>query len=63
MPATQPSTDPHALDVLCHQHHLEMRLNQGVRSEGDGTQAIAYGCTEPDCRVPSITTPLVDISC
>jgi hypothetical protein len=49
MPAVQPSED---LRALCHQHHLEMKLNGSFLSrEGDGTQAIAYGCTEPDCHV------------
>ena len=49
MPATQPSMD---LRPLCHEHHLEMRLNRSL-SNGDGgaTQAMAYRCTEPDCVV------------
>jgi hypothetical protein len=49
MPATQLSKDLH---VLCHEHHLEMKLNGSVlNAEGYETQAIAFGCTEPDCFV------------
>jgi hypothetical protein len=49
MPATQPSEDLH---VLCHEHHLEMKLKRNcLNSEGAKTQAIAFGCIEPDCFV------------
>ena len=49
MPATQPSKE---LRALCHEHHVEMRLNQGIlNSKGDPTQTLAYACTEPDCLV------------
>ena len=49
MPATRPSKDLH---VLCHEHHLEMKLNGSLLNvEGFETQAIAFGCTEPDCFV------------
>jgi len=49
MPATQPSKE---LRALCHEHHVEMRLNQRIlNSKGDGKHALAYACTEPDCLV------------
>jgi hypothetical protein len=49
MPATQANKD---LRPLCHEHLLEMRLNQSfLKNGGDATQATAYGCTEPDCPV------------
>ena len=49
MPATQPSTEFHA---LCHEHHIEMRLNQSLlKSKGEDTQTLSYACTEPDCLV------------
>jgi len=49
MPATQPSLD---LRPLCHEHHVEMRLNQSLlNGENGATQTIAYRCTEPDCAV------------
>jgi hypothetical protein len=50
MPGTQPSKE---LRALCHEHHVEMRLNQShLNSEGgDLTQTLAYACTEPDCLV------------
>jgi hypothetical protein len=49
MPATQPSKE---LRALCHEHHVEMRLNQSLsNSEGDATQTLAYACTDPDCPV------------
>jgi hypothetical protein len=38
MPATQPSKK---LRALCHEHHVEMRLNQ----------SLTYVCTEHDCLV------------
>jgi hypothetical protein len=49
MPGTQPSKE---LRALCHEHHVEMRLNQSfLNSEGDLKQALAYACTEHDCLV------------
>ena len=50
MPATQPSKE---LRAFCHEHHVEMRLNQNaLNSKGDNpTQTLAYACTEPDCFV------------
>ena len=49
MPATQPSKE---LRALCHEHHVEMRLNQGLsNSEGYATQTLAYACTDPHCLV------------
>jgi hypothetical protein len=49
MPGTQQSND---FRPLCHEHLLEMRPNSTfLNSEGDGTQAIAYACTERDCLV------------
>jgi hypothetical protein len=49
MPATQPSKE---LRALCHEHHVEMRLNQRIlNSKGDVKHIIAYACTEPDCLV------------
>jgi hypothetical protein len=50
MPATQPSKE---LRAFCHEHHVEMRLNQSpLNSERDDpTQTLAYACTEPDCLV------------
>src|SRR3981189_1874300 len=49
MPATQPSKE---LRALCHEHHVEMRLNQGIlNSKGDAKHTLAYACAEPDCLV------------
>jgi hypothetical protein len=49
MPATQPTKE---LRVLCHEHHVEMRLNQGIlNSKGEAKHTLAYACTEPDCLV------------
>jgi hypothetical protein len=49
MPATQPSKE---LRAFCHEHHVEMRLDQRLsNSEGGGTQTLAYACTKPDCLV------------
>ncbi len=49
MPATQPSKE---LRALCHEHHVEMKLNQSLlNSEGDATEMLAYACTESDCFV------------
>jgi hypothetical protein len=49
MPAAQPSKE---LRALCHEHHIEMRLNRShVNRNGDATQTPAYACTEPDCLV------------
>jgi len=43
MPAAQPGKE---LRALCHEHHVEMRLNQSlVNSHGDATQMLAYACT------------------
>jgi hypothetical protein len=49
MPATQPSKGLHA---LCYEHHLVMRLYQGLSNGGaNGKQTVVYACTEPDCLV------------
>jgi hypothetical protein len=49
MPAAQPSKE---LRAFCHEHHVEMRLNQSfVNNDGDATQMLAYACTKPDCLV------------
>jgi len=49
MPATQPSKE---LRALCHEHHVEMRLNPSLsNSAGDATQTLAYACTDPHCLV------------
>ncbi len=49
MPATQPSKE---LRPLCHEHHVEMKLNQRLpSSEGNATQALTYACAESDCFV------------
>jgi hypothetical protein len=48
MPATQLSKE---LRALCHEHHLEMRLNQGLLNSANGQQTLVYACTEPDCVV------------
>jgi len=49
MPATQPSKE---LRAFCHEHHVEMRLNQSLLNSKDGTtQTLAYACTKPDCLV------------
>ena len=48
---TQSIKDHH---VLCHQHHLEMKLHEILSESGrEGTQTIAftYACTEPKCTV------------
>ncbi len=49
MSATQPSKE---LRALCHEHHVEMRLNQSLsNSEGNAIQTLAYACTDPHCLV------------
>jgi len=49
MPAPQPSKE---LRALCHEHHVEMRLNQSfLNSPGDAAQMFAYACTKPACLV------------
>jgi hypothetical protein len=49
MLATLPSK---GLRALCHEHHVEMRLNQSLLdSEEDLTQKLAFACTESDCLV------------
>jgi hypothetical protein len=49
MLATQPSK---GLRALCHEHHVEMRLNQSLLDSEEGsTQKLAYACTESDCLV------------
>jgi hypothetical protein len=49
MPVSQPSK---GLRALCHEHHVEMSLNQSfLKSEGDAKHPLAYACTEPDCLV------------
>jgi len=40
------------LRALCHEHHVEMRLNKGFSNgEAQATQALTYACTAPDCLV------------
>jgi len=49
MPATQPSKE---VRPFCYEHHLEMRLTQGLSDTKDATaQTRSYACTEPDCLV------------
>jgi hypothetical protein len=51
MPVTELSRNYH---VLCHEHHLEMRLHEILLESGrEGKQILdlAFACTEPDCRV------------
>ena len=49
MLAAQPSKE---LRALCHEHHVEMRLNQSFsNSEDNAKHPLAYACTEPDCLV------------
>jgi hypothetical protein len=49
MPAAQPSKE---LRSLCHEHHVEMRRNEGASRNGGGArQTLAYACTEPGCLV------------
>jgi hypothetical protein len=49
MPATQPSKE---LRALCHEHHVEMRLNPSLlNTDGDAAETFAYACAEPDCLV------------
>jgi hypothetical protein len=49
MSAIQPSKE---LRALCHEHHVEMRLNQGFsQGEREVTQTLTYACTAPDCLV------------
>jgi hypothetical protein len=41
-----------ALQPLCHEHHLQMRLTQVPLYTGSGAaQTLAYACPEPDCLV------------
>ncbi len=41
-----------ALQPLCHEHHLEMRLIQVPLQAGSGTpQTLVYACPGPDCLV------------
>jgi hypothetical protein len=40
------------LHPLCHEHHVEMELNQILVTTGsDRTQVIAFACPERDCGV------------
>lgn len=40
------------LRALCHEHHVEMRLNKGFSNgEARATQALTYACTAPACLV------------
>src|SRR5882762_7348381 len=49
MPAARPSKE---LRAFCHEHHVEMRLNQSLlNSDGDSGQRASYACTVPDCLV------------
>jgi hypothetical protein len=48
MPAAQLSNE---LRSLCHEHHVEMRLNQRPSNNGGARQTLAYACTEPGCLV------------
>jgi hypothetical protein len=49
MPAAKPTRE---LRPLCYEHHREMKLNRSfLNTDGDETQTIVYGCTEPDCLV------------
>ena len=41
-----------ALQPLCHEHHLEMRLTQVPLHAGNElAQTLVYACPEPDCLV------------
>ena len=40
-----------ALQPLCHEHHLEMRLTQVPLYTGGAPLTLAYACPEPDCLV------------
>jgi hypothetical protein len=47
--SVQPSKEFRA---LCHEHHVEMTLNQVVsHGESDVVQTLTYACTVPDCLV------------
>lgn len=49
MSATQPNKE---LRALCHEHHVEMRPNQGLsQGESELTQTLTHACTAPDCLV------------
>jgi hypothetical protein len=40
------------LHPLCHEHHVEMTLNQILVTTGrERTQVLAFACPEPDCGV------------
>jgi hypothetical protein len=41
-----------ALQPLCHEHHLEMRLIQvPLQTGSEPAQSLVYACPEPDCLV------------
>src|SRR6266850_122999 len=41
-----------ALQPLCHEHHLEMRLTQvPLQTGSEPSQTLVYACPEPDCLV------------
>ena len=41
-----------ALQPLCHEHHLEMRLTQvPLQTGSEPEQTLVYACPEPDCLV------------
>jgi hypothetical protein len=41
-----------ALQPLCHEHHLEMRLTQvPLQTGSEPSQSLVYACPEPDCLV------------
>jgi hypothetical protein len=40
------------LHPLCHEHHVEMKLNQILLTTGsEHTETLAFACLEPDCLV------------
>ncbi len=48
MPTPQPCKQFH---VLCHEHHIEMRLTNVLITKGPPSQTSAYACPIPDCTV------------
>ena len=49
---TPPLPKTGALQPLCHEHHLEMRLTQvPLQTGSEPSQTLVYACPEPDCFV------------
>src|ERR1700704_200872 len=48
---TPPLPENSALQPLCHEHHLEMRLTVPQQTASELEQTLVYACPEPGCFV------------